>query len=151
MLAQARDTMEIPEIIPESKEIIPVKVIKSDSEFFQEFAVENAKDLLESKQDKRFLKKKEYATILYSNIFNVTFAKEEIYVISIYGSFLISKDQIYVSYNPSVAVLKEVTFKPEKDKVSFYNYIFKAMLSKDYLVDKYNIHNWINGLLAYVK
>ena len=151
MLAQARDTMKIPEIIPESKEIIPVKIIKSDSEFFQEFAVENAKDLLESKQDKRFIKKREYATILYSNIFNVTFAEGIIHVSSIYGSFLISKDQIYIYYNPSIGVIKGITFKPEKEKSSFYNYVFKAMLSKDYLVDKYNIHNWINGLLAYVK
>lgn len=151
MLAQTRDTMKIPEIIPESKEIIPVKIIKSDSEFFQEFAVENAKDLLESKQDKKFLKKREYVNILYSNIFNVTFTEGTFYVSSIYGSILISKDQVYAYYNPNIGVIKEKTFKPEKDKVSFYNYVFKAMTSKDYLVDKYNIHNWINGLLAYVK
>lgn len=151
MLTQARDTMKIPEIIPESKEIIPVRIIKSDYEFFQEFAVENAKDLLESKQDKKFLKKKEYVNILYSNIFNVSFAEGMFYVSSIYGSILISKDQVYICYNPNIGIIKEITFKPEKDKVSFYNYVFKAMLSKDYLVDKYNIHNWINGLLAYVK
>src|SRR5690606_10680750 len=111
MLAQARDTMKIPEIIPESKETIPVKIIKSDSEFFQEFAVENAKDLLDSKQDKRFIKKREYATILYSNIFNVTFVEGIIHVSSIYGSFLISKDQIYIYYNPSIGVIKGITFK----------------------------------------